>query len=126
NELYHRDGTVRVFNNTELPIYNVEGEIIGVEGIAQNITERVEAEKELRNQQEIFILLEKTIEEVFWVHDLKTDKLMYISPKYSEIFGRSTNSLYHNPGSFLKAVHPDDVEFVIKEYKKISKEWNEE
>jgi PAS domain S-box-containing protein len=121
NELYHRDGTVRVFNNTELPIYNVEGEIIGVEGIAQNITERVEAEKELRNQQEIFMLLEKTIEEVFWVHDLKTDKLMYISPRYREIFGRSTNSLYHNPGSFLKAVHPDDVEFVIKEYKKISK-----
>ncbi|MFC2098775.1 PAS domain S-box protein, partial [Bacteroidota bacterium] len=121
NELYHRDGSTRIFNNTELPVFNEEGKIIGVEGIAQNITERVAAEKELREQQEIFKLLEETIEEVFWVQDLKTNKLLYVSPKYREVFGRSINSLYHNPGSFLKSIHKDDVDFVKKEYRKIPK-----
>jgi len=121
NELFHRDGSTRIFNNTELPIYNENGEIIGVEGIAQDITERAAAEEELKRQQEIFKLLVETIEEVFWIHDLKKDKLLYISPKYREVYGRSTNSLYHNPGSFLKAVHPDDLDFVKKEYRKIEK-----
>ncbi len=121
NELFHRDGSTRIFNNTELPIYDENGEIIGVEGIAQDITERAAAEKELKKQQEIFKLLVETIEEVFWIHDLKTDKLLYISPKYREVYGRSTNSLFHNPGSFLKVIHPDDIDYVKKEYRKIAK-----
>jgi len=121
NEVYHRDGTTRIFNNTELPVYNEEGEIIGVEGIAHDITVRTAAEEELKKQQEIFKLLVETIEEVFWIHDLKTDRLLYVSPKYREVYGRSTNSLYHNPGSFLKAIHPDDIEFVKSEYRRIVK-----
>ncbi len=121
NELYHRDGSTRIFTNTELPIFNETGEVIGVEGIAQDITERIAAEEELKKQQKIFKLLVETITEVFWIHDMKTDQLLYISPQYREVFGRSTNSLYHNPGSFLKAVHPDDVEYVKKEYRKISR-----
>ena len=121
NELFHRDGSTRIFNNTELPIYNGEGEITGVEGIAQDVTDRITAERELKKQEEIFKLLVETIEEVFWIHDLKTDRLLYISPKYREVFGRSTNSLYHNAGSFLKAIHPDDTDYVKKAYKKIAK-----
>jgi PAS domain S-box-containing protein len=121
NELYHRDGTTRIFNNTELPMYDENGEIIGVEGIAHDITERVAAEEELKKQEEIFKLLVETIEEVFWIHDLKSDKLLYVSPKYKEVYGRSTNSLYQNPGSFLKAIHPDDAAFVKREYRKIAR-----
>lgn len=121
NELYHRNGSTRIFNNTEIPIYNDQGEIIGVEGIAQDITDRLAAENELKKQQEIFTTLVETIGEVFWIHDLKEDKLLYVSPRYRDVYGRSTNSLYHNPGSFLKAVHRDDVEFVKKEYQKIQK-----
>ena len=121
NELYHRDGSTRIFNNTELPIYDEQGEIIGVEGIAQDITERIAAEEELKKQQKIFTLLVETIKEVFWIHDLKEDRLLYVSPKYREVYGRSVNSLYQNPGSFLKTVHPEDIEFVKREYKKIQK-----
>jgi PAS domain S-box-containing protein len=121
NELFHRDGSTRIFNNTELPIYNEAGEVVGVEGIAQDITDRVKAEDELRKQQEIFQLLVENIEEVFWIHDLKADSLLYISPRYKEVYGRSTNSLYHNPGSFLKTVHPDDRDFVRKAYQKVAK-----
>jgi PAS domain S-box-containing protein len=121
NELYHRDGSARIFNNTELPIYDDNGNIIGVEGLAHDITERIAAEEELKNQQEIFKLLVETIEEVFWIHDLKADRLLYVSPKYREVYGRSPNSLYHNPGSFLKVIHPEDIDFVKKAYQKISK-----
>ena len=46
NELYHRDGSTRIFYNTELPIYNEKGEIAGVEGIEveeNDIENRIEA-----------------------------------------------------------------------------------
>ncbi|MCK4852684.1 MAG: PAS domain-containing sensor histidine kinase [Bacteroidales bacterium] len=121
NELYHIDGSTRVFYNTELPIYNDKGKVTGVEGIAHDVTERYAAEEELRKQEEILKLLVDTIEEVFWILDLKTDQLLYISPKYELVFGRSASSLYQNPGSFLKSVHPGDREFVKKAYKKIEK-----
>ncbi len=121
NELHHIDGSARIFYNTELPIYNENGRVSGVEGIAHDVTKKFAAEEELRKQDEILKLLVDTIEEVFWMHDLKANQLLFISPKYELVFGRSAESLYQNPGSFLKSVHKDDREYLKKAYKKIGK-----
>ena len=121
NELYHIDGTTRIFYNTELPIYDDHGRVTGVEGIAHDVTKKYAAEEELRKQDEILKLLVDTIEEVFWIHDLKADQLLYISSKYELVFGRTTESLYQNPGSFLKSIHKDDREYVKRAYKKMGK-----
>jgi PAS domain S-box-containing protein len=121
SELYHIDGSTRIFYNTELPIRDEQGRVTGVEGIAQNVTRKYAAEEEMRKQDEILKLLVDTIEEVFWIHDLKADKLLFISSKYEKVFGQPISNLYKNPGSFLKMVHPEDREFVKKAYKKIEK-----
>ena len=121
NELYHIDGSTRIFYNTELPIYDENGRATGVEGIAHDVTKKFAAEEELQKQDEILKLLVDTIEEVFWIHDLKADQLLFISSKYELVFGRTAESLYQNPGSFLKSVHKDDREYVKKAYKKIEK-----
>jgi PAS domain S-box-containing protein len=121
NELYHIDGSTRIFYNTELPIYDENGRVTGVEGIAHDVTKKYAAEEEMRKQDEILRLLVDTIEEVFWIHDLKADQLLFISSKYELVFGRTTQSLYQNPGSFLKSVHPEDREYVKKAYKRIGK-----
>lgn len=121
NELYHIDGSTRIFYNTELPIYDENGKVSGVEGIAHDVTKKFTAEEEMRKQDEILNLLVDTIEEVFWIHDLKADQLLFVSKKYELVFGRTTESLYQNPGSFLKSVHKDDRDFVKKAYKKIGK-----
>jgi len=121
NELYHIDGSTRIFYNTELPIYDENGRATGVEGIAHDVTKKFAAEEELRKQDEILKLLVDTIEEVFWTHDLKADQLLFISSKYELVFGRTAESLYQNPGSFLKSVHQDDRDYVKKAYKKIEK-----
>jgi len=39
NELYHRDGSTRIFYNTEIPVFDEKGEVIAVEGISKDITE---------------------------------------------------------------------------------------
>ena len=44
--------------------------------------------------------------------DPQTTQLLYISPAYERVWGRSCQSLYDDPRSFLEAVHPDDQEHV--------------
>ncbi len=59
--------------------------------------------------EERFRQLNENIKEVFWMVDLDEHKLLYVSPSYTEIFGRSCEALYADPGDWLKAVHPDDL-----------------
>jgi two-component system, cell cycle sensor histidine kinase and response regulator CckA len=52
------------------------------------------------------------IREVFWITDPGKKRMLYISPAYQEIWGRSCASLYENPMSFVEDIHPDDRERV--------------
>lgn len=48
------------------------------------------------------------IREVLWVLDVASDRVVFVSPVYEQVFGRSCASLYANPDSFLDAIHDDD------------------
>jgi PAS domain S-box-containing protein len=121
NELYHRDGSTRIFYNTEIPVFDESGQVTEVDGIASDVTDRIKTEEELKRKEEYFRLLVETISEVFWIFDMKRDRLVYVSPHYEKIYGKSRQSLYRNPGSFLKLIHADDVDRVKKAYRRISK-----
>jgi len=121
NELYHRDGSTRICYNSEIPILDESNNVVAVEGIARDVTETIRTEKDLITQKERFRLLVETIEEVFWIHDLKKDNLLYVSPNYETIYKRPCETLYANPGSFLKVIHPEDVERVKHAYKQIAR-----
>lgn len=62
----------------------------------------------LPQSEERLRLITETIGEVFWMADLSITKMIYVSPAYERIWGRSTASLYADPRSFLDAVHPED------------------
>jgi two-component system sensor histidine kinase/response regulator len=119
--LYHRDGSTRIFYNIEIPVLDESGKTIAVEGMAHDITEALKSEEQLKHQKERFRLLVETIEEVFWIFDLKLDKLLYISPKYEKVYGKPIESLYANPGSFLKTVFSEDIPLVKIAYQQIEK-----
>ncbi len=59
-----------------------------------------------------FYELAENFQDVFWVRALDTGRIIYISPAYERIWGRSCQSLYDNPETFLDAIHPDDRERV--------------
>lgn len=46
--------------------------------------------------------------EVFWLTEWRSRRILYISPAYESIWGRSCRSLYDEPRSWAEAVHPDD------------------
>ncbi|HEX8774503.1 MAG TPA: PAS domain S-box protein [Pyrinomonadaceae bacterium] len=125
------------FEGRYSPLQDESGEIVGGLCIIRDITERKEAEEErsllieeqaarreaeaaerrfleeLQESEKRFRQLAENIDEVFWLTDPNTSELIYVSPAYERIWGRSRESLYSNPSSFIEAVHPDDRERVI-------------
>jgi diguanylate cyclase (GGDEF)-like protein/PAS domain S-box-containing protein len=48
------------------------------------------------------------IRDVFFLRESDGNRMLYVSPAYEEIWGRSCDSLYTNPESWTDALHPDD------------------
>ena len=48
------------------------------------------------------------IDEVFFLRDTDDNRILYVSPAYEQIWGRTCESLYSNPDSWSETVHPDD------------------
>jgi PAS domain S-box-containing protein len=91
-----------------------EGVVTGAVVVFRDITERREAEHLLKDSQERFRQLAEHIREVFWMTDPAKKDMLYISPGYEEIWGRSCESLYASPQSWLDAIHPDDRSRVLE------------
>ena len=77
-------------------------------GIIRDVTERTQTEEALLEIQERFQLVTQLMREVFWLTDPAKNVMLYVSPSYEGIWGRSCEELYRAPRAWLEAVHPDD------------------
>jgi len=66
------------------------------------------AEAALRESEERFRELAANLDEVFWMSDPRTSRILYVSPAYEKIWGRTCQSLYEQPLSFVEGIHPED------------------
>ena len=90
------------------------------EQLQEEINERKQAERALRESEAILRQLTENIREVFWIGAPDWNEVLYISPAYEEIWGRSCESLYAKPLDWLDAVVEADREQVIDTISKIS------
>jgi len=63
---------------------------------------------DLRDSEERFRQITDNIDDVFWMFSVPGRELVYVSPAYAQIWGRSAETLSEKPGGWLEAVHPDD------------------
>jgi PAS domain S-box-containing protein len=84
-----------------------------LKAIATSLSQEIErklAEEALRESEERFREIAETVNEVFWVGAADWSRVYYVSPAYERIWGRTVQSLYEQPLSWLDALHPDDQE----------------
>jgi len=73
-----------------------------------DVTAQRLAEERLHASELRFRQMAENIRDVFFLQDADGNRMVYISPAYEEIWGRSCESLYANPESWTEAIHPDD------------------
>ena len=72
------------------------------------IGERQHAEAELLQSEEKFRQLTENIREVFYIHELASYDLVYVSPAFAQTWGVPCEILYQNPQAWMEAIHPED------------------
>jgi PAS domain S-box-containing protein len=104
------DGRIHHSVVSKFPIPGLDGKPAFVGGIAIDITDQLHAEKLRADSEERFRQMAESINEIFWMADPEVTEVLYVSPAYERVWGRTCRSLYEDPRSFLDAVHPDDRE----------------
>jgi PAS domain S-box-containing protein len=61
----------------------------------------------------VYKAITENINEVFWTVSPDWRQFIYISPAYEKIWGKSTESLYKDPKSWIDVVFPEDREAVL-------------
>jgi PAS domain S-box-containing protein len=79
-----------------------------VDTLMAEVRDRLAAEQMLKISEERFRLIAETIQDVVWISTPGMAKMLYVSPAYENIWGRSCQSLYDHPESFVEAVLPED------------------
>jgi PAS domain S-box-containing protein len=68
----------------------------------------------LQSNEELFKQFVEEIDQVFWMTSPDKSQLLYISPAYETIWGRTCDSLYASRYGWLDAIHPDDRELIMR------------
>jgi PAS domain S-box-containing protein len=47
---------------------------------------------------------------VIVIRKARSNKVVYVSPRYSEIWGQPSENLYQNPNIWMQSIHPEDID----------------
>ncbi|MDQ3300577.1 MAG: ATP-binding protein [Myxococcota bacterium] len=81
---------------------------------ARDESERCRAEAAARATHERFAHFAEATQEVFWMTSIDKREVLYVSPAYATIWGRSCASLLASANEWIDAVHPLDRDRMVE------------
>lgn len=101
-----KDGAVIhvMITSHDIPFGDRKGRLV----MANDETARKQAEDDLRESEERFRQMTANIDEVFWMTDPAKGSMLYVSPAYEKIWGRTCQNLYEAPTDWMEAIYPED------------------
>ncbi len=102
------DGSVRWVYEKGQGVFSAGNKLLWLDGVIFDTTGYRQTQEELRQSEEQFRQLTENIREVFFLTTPDLSEILYISPAYEQVWGRTTKSLYEQPSSWMDSVHPKD------------------
>lgn len=104
---YAEDGHRELLETIKTPVRDSQGTLIGVLGIARDITEQRRIEDELKNERMRFRNLVDSVDGIVWEADAETFIFTYVSQQAERLLGYPVDDWYQ-PGFWVDHLHPDD------------------
>jgi PAS domain S-box-containing protein len=105
---YHRDGRPLLIEIRSTEIIDEQGEILGFQGIARDITERKRADEALRKSEERFRLTLDATDDGIWDWDIPSGTTFF-SPRWYTMLGYDPGEMRASYATWRSLVHPDDI-----------------
>ena len=86
-EKYIINGNEVWVNSVKTPIKDEDGEVVGIQGIFWDITERKEVENAFYKSYEMFSTIMDSLDAVVYVADMKTYEILFVNKYTHDIFG---------------------------------------
>ena len=116
-KIKRKDGTIVDALVSFRPLERTDGRRCAVLTFS-DVTGRMRAEQSLKESETRFRQIAENVREVLWVTDPGKSEMLYISPAYERVWGRTVESLLKAPLSFVDAIHPEDRKHVIAAFPK--------
>ncbi|MEI8049577.1 MAG: PAS domain S-box protein [Bacteroidota bacterium] len=113
-EIKGADGKIYFYLTTKVPRYDGQGNIIGLIGIAHDISNRKQAEEELKQISTRLSLATRAGGVGIWDLDLITNTLLWDDQMF-KLYGNETDNKRTAQEVWTTGVHPDDAERVNAE-----------
>jgi PAS domain S-box-containing protein len=97
------------------------GQPESIQFFMRNISENKKAKLRLDKSEQNFKRITSTISDVFYLFDIKQDKIEFISPNFQEIFGISSKKLKGDMTLIENIIHPEDLTIVTYMNTKVRK-----
>ncbi|MCS6865621.1 MAG: PAS domain S-box protein [Gemmataceae bacterium] len=108
------DGVTRTYLVTKSPYRDGQGHIIGLIGIARDITEHKQAERECQTRQKRYEQLVATVDGIVWEADAQTFQFTFVSQQAERLLGYPVEQWLHEPDFWVNHLHPEDRQAAIE------------
>ncbi len=95
------DGIPTTFHVIKVPLYDSNGKIIGLCGIARDITERKQAEEALQESERRFRIIAGATPIALAITKISDSTILFVNPAFCDLFGYSAEELIGQQTSFL-------------------------
>lgn len=120
-QMKRKNGELIWVNVSVDPIFDAHGTVVESRSVITDVNERKQAEEALRESEERFREMAEHIREVFWLFDWIERRVIYVSPAYEAIWGRSIEDLYHRYEEWAESVYPDDLTHAQNSFAQIAR-----
>jgi PAS domain S-box-containing protein len=98
------------FGHAEPGVFTERAErvVVGIAAQAAVAIDNARLYGRVQESEQRFRQLAEHITGVFWLSDPVKTRILYVSPGYEQVWGRTVQSLYDQPRSYLDAIHPAD------------------